>query len=76
MSWILRSIFKLLHKPKVGPQVLGRAILKVDKDRIKYWLTCDSNWLDRMKLLPNENLSVPVNLFKVGTTIEIKGYLE
>lgn len=53
------------------------AVLKYSKKLGgKYWLTADGSWLDRMPLDPNENLSIPVNAFKVGAVVEIKGQFE
>jgi hypothetical protein len=71
-KWIL-----LLNKRKISNKlVIGRALLKTDKKTGKYWITANSEWLDRLDLLPNENLNLPVHLFKDGTEIEIRGEYE
>jgi hypothetical protein len=56
--------------------VIARVILKRD-DKINkdYWLTADSDWLNRIPLLPDEDLTMPTRAFEVGTTIEIRGGL-
>ena len=60
-----------------NPQpVIARVILKKDdKTGKKYWLTADESWLDRIPLLPDEDLLMPVVAFEVGTTVEIRGKL-
>lgn len=54
--------------------MVARVILKEEKGD-KYWLTADPEWLDRVPLLPNEDLRLPTRAFDVGTTIEIRGHL-
>jgi len=79
LTWIQKWLKSLL-RPKINlrnPEVIGRAIIKKDKKSgAKYWLTTDSNWLDRDELPFNEPLSISVRLFKAGTTIEIVGEIE
>ena len=47
-----------------------------DESGGKYWLTADSDWLDRNELPVNDPLSISVRMFKDGTTVEIVGKLE
>lgn len=79
MNWIRKWLRSLL-RPKTNlrnPGVIGRAIIKKGKSHnIKYWLTADGGWLDRLELPPNDPLSISVRSFKVGTTIEIVGEME
>lgn len=73
INW-LKSLIK--RKPIEPQSVVARAILKIEeKTGAKYWLTANSEWLDRIPLLPNESLNLPVRAFEVGSTIEIRGKL-
>lgn len=45
------------------------------KNNSLYWLTTDSDWLDRVEMDPNKPIVLNVNAFEVGTTIEIRGKL-
>jgi hypothetical protein len=56
--------------------VVGRAVLKKDeKTKSLYWLTTDSDWLDRISMDPNEPLILQTRAFEIGTSIEIRGKL-
>jgi len=53
--------------------VVARAVLKADKHGNKFWLSCNSNWLDQFPL--ENDLFIPTSAFEIGASVEVRGNL-